>query len=119
MELTLYTEDYFDSAHRLNNYEGKCASFHGHTWKISLWIKGDERERDSSGILWDFGNIKKITELLDHKNLNDVLTENPTAENIALFIYNELKKKYSTLKFKVRVYEKIYPKKAYCECGDF
>jgi len=86
MELTLYTEDYFDSAHFLKNYDGKCSELHGHTWKVSVWVRGDEKFRDKSGILWDFGNIKKIINLLDHKNLNDLFDESPSVENLVLFI---------------------------------
>ncbi|HPO48724.1 MAG TPA: 6-carboxytetrahydropterin synthase QueD [Spirochaetota bacterium] len=119
MELTIYTEDFFDSAHFLENYEGKCSRLHGHTWKVSVWVKGDDANRDKSGILWDFGNIKEITESLDHKVLNEVLNESPSAEYLALYIYKELKLRNSNLKFKVRLYEKIYPKEAYCETGDF
>ena len=119
MELTLYTEDYIDSAHSLLNYDGKCSKIHGHTWKISLWIKGDDSLLDKSGILWDFGNLKKITSSLDHANLNEIINESPSVENISIFIYTKLKKDYPKLKFKLRIYEKIIKKESYCEIGDF
>ncbi len=119
MELTLYTEDYFDAAHFLIGYNGKCSNLHGHTWKISLWIRGDSKDKDQSGILWDFGNLKKVINLFDHKNLNEISSESPSVENLSIFIYDNLKTEYPNLKFKVRVYEEIHPKIAYCELGDF
>jgi 6-pyruvoyltetrahydropterin/6-carboxytetrahydropterin synthase len=119
MILTLYTEGYFDSAHYLKNYEGKCANLHGHTWKICVWIKGDDSLRNKIGILWDFSNLKKIIDEFDHKNLNELMDENPTAENLTIFIYKKLKKDYEKLQFKVRIYEKIVEKESYCETGDF
>jgi 6-pyruvoyltetrahydropterin/6-carboxytetrahydropterin synthase len=119
MTLTLYTEDFFNAAHKLDDYQGKCAHLHGHTWKIGVWVKGDETQLRRNGILWDFSNIKKITGELDHTFLNDVVKVNPTAENIALFVYKRLKAEYVHLLFKVRVYEGMIPKKSFCETGDF
>ncbi|HOJ62953.1 MAG TPA: 6-carboxytetrahydropterin synthase [Spirochaetota bacterium] len=119
MELTLYTEDYFDSSHFLLNYDGKCGNIHGHTWKICLWVKGDSSQLDNSGILWDFNNLKKIVSKLDHKNLNEIFNFSPSVENISLYIYQELKQNCPFLKFRIRIYEKIVKKESYCELGDF
>jgi len=128
MELTLYTETVIDSCHQLEGYCGKCSQLHGHTWKISIWIKGDESQKDDVGILFDFGNVKDIKERYDHKLLNEVPPFgiqnkleylNPTAENISRAIYEELKHKREELKFKVRVYETVVGKETYCELGDF
>lgn len=119
MILTLYTEGFFDSAHYLNNYEGKCAHLHGHTWKVCVWVKGSEEQKKADGILWDFNNLKKITQVFDHACLNEVMTENPTAENISLFIYRALKKDDPGLEFKVRLYENALSKNSFCETGDF
>ena len=66
MKLTLYTESYFNAAHKLENYKGKCSRLHGHAYKVSVWVKGDEEKMKSNGILLDFTHIKKITEELDH-----------------------------------------------------
>lgn len=119
MTLTLYTEEYINAAHHLEGYNGKCSQMHGHTWKICVWIKGDEVEKDKVGILWDFNNLTKIVKELDHKLLNDVLNHNPTVENISIYIYNKLKLDSPKLTFKVRIYESIIKKEAYCEVGDF
>ena len=118
MMLTIYTESFFDSAHLIKNHPGKCAFLHGHTWKVSVWVRGDSSQTDSKGILWDFGNLKEITDKLDHKNLNDIL-DMPTAENIAQLVYSECKAGKAGLDFKVRVYENVVSKTSYCETGDF
>ena len=84
---------YFDAAHYLPSYKGKCERLHGHTYKLEVVVKGDIRK---DGMLMDFNELKEVVnssilDLLDHSNLND-LFENPTAENIASWILNELKK---------------------------
>lgn len=122
MILTLYTETVIDSSHQLRGYDGKCANTHGHSWKISLWIRGDEVKKDKVGILFDFGNVKDIKEELDHKFLNDIPPFdkiNPTAENISKYIYTKLKDQRPELGFKIRVYETAVGKETYCELGDF
>lgn len=119
MELTLFTEGYFNAAHHLENYDGKCSQMHGHTWKVCLWIKGEEEKRDKAGILWDFNKLNKILHELDHKYLNEVLKINPTVENISFYIYDFLKKDSPDLLFRVRVYESIIKKESFCEVGDF
>lgn len=119
MKLTLYTEGYFSAAHHLENYNGKCADIHGHTWKVSLWIRGDQDKLDSVGLLWDFNKLNKILHELDHKDLNSILKINPTVENLSLYIYKRLKDDSPYLEFKIRVYESIIKKESYCELGDF
>lgn len=118
MELTLYTETFFDGAHYIEGHEGKCAVLHGHTWKVCVWVKGDESLCAENGILWDFGNIKKISERYDHKNLNEVMDFNPTAERIVTEIYKTIKTDSPKLLFRVRVYENIASRESYCEGGD-
>lgn len=118
MKLTLYTEGFFDSAHYVTGYEGKCKSLHGHSWKVTVTVRGDESDINEIGILWDFSNIKKITGLLDHTELNTVLPDNPTAENLTLYIWKSLKKDSPHLEFRVRVYENSLSKISYCETGD-
>lgn len=118
----LHTEIYFDSAHKLNGYIGKCANIHGHIWRLRVWIKGDLQYKDSIGILFDFGNLKLIQEQLDHKFLNEddirFSIMNPTAENISQLIYDDLKNKRPELHFLVRLYETPLPKETWCQYGD-
>ena len=119
MKLTIFTEGFFDSAHFIKGHDGKCAHLHGHSWKIEVHVSGDSSQLDANGILWDFGNIKKIISKLDHRILNEEFDFNPTAENLVKFIYTDLKSDRNDLSFKVRVYENCVSKTSYCEGGDF
>jgi len=119
--IKLHTEFTFDSAHKLEGYKGKCASTHGHTWKMELDIFGDKKFKDKVGILIDFGIVKKLKEELDHKYLNDVIKMNPTAENLSEWIYNRLKYKIKNkqIDIHIRLYETAVGKETYCDYGDF
>ena len=88
----LDVEFYFSAAHRLPRYEGPCFRLHGHNYKFFVSVEGDVDSR--TGMIADFGKIKEVVgeEVLarvDHRNLNDVL-DNPTAENIARWIWEVL-----------------------------
>ena len=77
-------------AHRLNlNYESKCANLHGHNWIVTCWCKS--QTLDANGMVIDFTHIKReVQEKLDHKFLNDVVQFNPTAENIAKWVCEQI-----------------------------
>ncbi|MBP7358233.1 MAG: 6-carboxytetrahydropterin synthase QueD [Prevotella sp.] len=74
------------AAHRLKlNYKSKCGNLHGHNWIVTVYCKS--QELDENGMVTDFSKIKqRISDHMDHKNLNDVFDFNPTAENIARWI---------------------------------
>lgn len=76
--------------HQLHlDYESKCNNVHGHNWIITVEIWG--RELNENGMLLDFTIIKKLIEdKLDHKNLNQIFSFNPTAENIADFVQTQI-----------------------------
>jgi len=66
-------------------YESPCRNLHGHNWIITVYCKSETL--DVNGMVVDFAHISRnIKERLDHKNLNDVLSFNPTAENIAYYL---------------------------------
>ena len=77
-------------AHRLNlNYESKCANLHGHNWIVTVWCKS--KTLDDNGMVIDFTHIKReVQDKLDHKFLNDVVPFNPTAENIAKWVCEQI-----------------------------
>jgi 6-pyruvoyltetrahydropterin/6-carboxytetrahydropterin synthase len=53
----------FEAAHALNNYDGPCKSIHGHSYQLSVTIKGHPIQDPSSpkkGMVMDFGDLKKI-----------------------------------------------------------
>ncbi len=116
--ILLYTETVIDSCHRLEGYSGQCKNLHGHSWLIKVWIEGNDEQKDEVGILFDFGNIKKIKDMLDHQYLNDLPIfqgVNPTAENISLFLLNLLVEMDNRLAYRIRVYETAVGKETYCQ----
>jgi 6-pyruvoyltetrahydropterin/6-carboxytetrahydropterin synthase len=112
MSLTVYRRAHFNAAHRLfredwsdaKNFEvfGKCSNphYHGHNYELEVGITGAVDVQ--TGFLIDLKILKNIIKEevenpLDHKNLNvevaDFKTLNPTVENIAIVIWNRLRKR--------------------------
>ena len=91
----------FGAAHNLKDFRGKCENLHGHNWKIEVVLRGKSLEEN--GILVDFGEVKAATrevlEEVDHKYLNELpffSQNNPSSENIALFLFEKLSLKLNT-----------------------
>jgi len=91
-------EQDFDAAHFLRGYQGKCEALHGHRFRVVVKLRASEL--DDIGIAYDFIELKRhlghIMSRFDHTCLNDVPPFdkiNPSSENIAATIYNELKPK--------------------------
>lgn len=87
----------FEAAHRVAGYPGKCDRLHGHSWVVEASVIGSKL--DNLGMLVDFklvkGRLRELLENLDHRMLNELPAFeniNPTAENIAQYVYNEMKK---------------------------
>lgn len=78
------------ASHRLElDYESKCSALHGHNWIITVHCRAEQL--NANGMVTDFTHIKTlISDRLDHTCLNDVLSFNPTAENIARWIVDSV-----------------------------
>jgi 6-pyruvoyltetrahydropterin/6-carboxytetrahydropterin synthase len=104
--MRLDVEFSFAAAHRLPRYEGPCFRLHGHNYKFFVAVEG--AVDPATGMITDFGKLKEVVgehvlARVDHRDLNDVL-ENPTAENIARWIWESLHGRLAGL-VEVRLYE--------------
>lgn len=70
-------------------YQSKCENMHGHNWIITIYCKSEQLTE--YGMVIDFTEIKNlIHKKLDHKNFNELFEFNPTAENIAKWICEQI-----------------------------
>ncbi len=64
MSIVRVTKEFsFEAAHALWNYNGKCKNLHGHSYKLSVTVKGKVKDNPNdpkTGMLIDFGDLKKI-----------------------------------------------------------
>ncbi len=125
MKASVFRKEHFNAAHRLNNplwssernreYFGKCnnPNYHGHNYELIVKLTGSVNPE--TGYVYDMKRLSgvirdKILKRFDHKNLNLDVEEfknlNPTAENIAIVIYNLLRKEIdSEYELKILLYE--------------
>ena len=123
--VTVNRKAHFNAAHRLYNSEwsdarntdvfGKCANmhYHGHNYELIVSVTGEIDK--NTGFVMDMKILKElikseIEDYFDHRNLNEELTEfktlNPTAENIAVIIWQKLRTKIEPkLALKITLYE--------------
>jgi len=94
--MEIYKEFTFEAAHHLPNVpqDHKCRRLHGHSFKATIYVTGEVG--DTSGWVMDFSDLKRAFEplyaILDHHYLNEIEgLENPTSENLALWIWQRLK----------------------------
>ncbi len=87
----------FDAAHALRGYEGKCERLHGHRFRVVASLEASSLNH--IGITYDFVDFKRhlhaVLSRLDHRNLNELPPFdriNPSSENIAVFVYDEMNK---------------------------
>jgi len=97
---------HFSAAHRLKDFKGNCERLHGHNWKIEVYVTSSSLNK--VGLVLDFGIIKQKTQEvlkgLDHQYLNELPAfahRNPSSENIAQFIFDELNKSVDTVNVQV------------------
>ncbi len=125
MKVSVYRQEHFNAAHRLYNSQwdettnldifGKCAypNYHGHNYELVVKVSGIPDPQ--TGFVIDMKQLSHIINenaisKFDHKNLNldteEFKTLNPTAENIAIVIYNLLRPHiHAQLDLQVRLYE--------------
>ena len=123
--ISIYRKEHFNAAHRLNSdllsaeenarVFGKCnyPNYHGHNYELIIKVTGEVNP--VTGYMIDMKVLSdlvkaEVIEKFDHKNLNLDTNEfknlNPTAENIAMVIYDKLRSKLeSTYDLKVILYE--------------
>lgn len=125
MSLTVYRKAHFNAAHRLYRKDwsdeenlaffGKCSNpnYHGHNYELEVGITGEIDQK--TGFLMDMNLLRdlikeEVEEAFDHKNLNlevpEFETLNPTMENIAMVIWDKLRKRIDEkLKITIVLYE--------------
>ncbi len=125
MKVTINRKAHFNAAHRLYRKDwtdeknqlvfGKCnnPNFHGHNYELIVGITGEINPE--TGYVMDIKELanliyEEVEQPMDHKNLNldvpDFENLNPTAENIAVVIWNKLRKRIATnLDIEVTLYE--------------
>jgi len=91
----------FSAAHQLRLYDGKYENLHGHNWTAQVTVEADKLDPIGVGI--DFvelkGMVERILSRLDYHNINEISPfdkENPSAENIARWLFLELKTQIDT-----------------------
>ena len=77
-------------AHNLHlDYESKCQNLHGHNWIVIVYCKSETL--DQNGMVIDFKHIKNmVSDKLDHQYINEIVPFNPTAENMAKWICDQV-----------------------------
>ena len=97
----------FSAAHQLRLYDGKYENLHGHNWSAVVVVEADEL--DAMGVGIDFVRLKKFVEEilgeLDYQNINEIPPfdeQNPSAENIARWLFLKLKEKVNTPSTRVK-----------------
>lgn len=106
----ILVEEKFDAAHCLRGYPGDCERLHGHTYHVQAFLRTSEQ--DKVGMAIDFrsvrGELREILSYLDHSYLNELpefSDSNPSAENLARFIYVKMSEKFAGLVHRVTVWE--------------
>lgn len=90
----IWKEFKFSASHQLEGLppEHQCSRLHGHNYVVEIQL--ESKKLDEVGFIVDFGELKPFKDWLDatfdHRHLNDILDFNPTAENMAKFIFNHL-----------------------------
>lgn len=94
--MEVFKEFTFEAAHRLPNVppDHKCWRLHGHSFRVEVHVGGELVQE--LGWIVDFAEIKEafrpLRQQLDHNYLNEIDgLDNPTSENLAVWIWQRLK----------------------------
>ena len=97
----IFIKSHFSAGHHLRNYPGNCERPHGHNWKVEATVRAEGLDDLGMGV--DFRTlketVKKVLETLDHHDLNehpDFRSENPSSENIAVYIFKNLQREMTS-----------------------
>lgn len=92
----IFIQTHFSAGHHLRDYPGDCEKPHGHNWNVEVTVRATELDKLGMGV--DFRTIKDavalVMDTLDHRDLNEhpaFRDQNPSSENISVYIYNALK----------------------------
>ncbi|MER6534004.1 6-carboxytetrahydropterin synthase [Streptomyces sp900105755] len=103
MTLRITKKFEFSASHRLSGLdEGhQCARLHGHNYVVELELSADLTELTPTGFVRDYGELASfkswLDQTLDHRHLNDLVDDNPTAENLAVWVYERWSKEFPEL----------------------
>lgn len=98
---TITKEFHFSASHILNDLEDEhpCGRLHGHNYIIKVELSS--HNLDKTGFVQDYGKLdpikKYIDNELDHQHLNNIIPGQPSAENIAIHLFNKFKIQFPRL----------------------
>lgn len=133
-KIRLTKEFYFEAAHSLWNYDGKCKNIHGHSYKLSITVIGtpqSDTQNPKLGMVLDFGDLKKIAkeevvDKFDHAyivnkaapteklhelgqmfNRHEIVDYQPTCENMVIDIAQRIAPRLpqNVKLFSIKLYE--------------
>jgi 6-pyruvoyltetrahydropterin/6-carboxytetrahydropterin synthase len=103
MTISITKKFEFSASHQLSGLsEGhQCARLHGHNYVVELELSADRSELTPVGFVRDYGELAPfkswLDRTLDHRHLNDLVDDNPTAENLAVWVYDQWSKELPEL----------------------
>jgi len=102
----VFIKTHFSAGHHLRNYPGNCERPHGHNWNVTVTVRATKLDELGMGI--DFRTVKetvkKVMDDLDHCDLNNhpaFLDKNPSSENLALYIFEQLRPELNSPRYQV------------------